>query len=388
MDLSLGRMQAALALTGSPNFPIIQVLGTNGKGSTSAYLASLAQAHGLKAGLYTSPHFISIKERIHTNAHQLADTDWLDAINELSTIAPDLLSDLTYFELLTILAVIIFRNAKVDVAIFEAGLGGQHDATTALGAHWHCFAPIAMDHANVLGPSLAAIAVDKAAAISRHGHVFSVRQYPIAMAALKSEAKHKNASLKICEPLPSATCLGLKGNTQFTNAGLALTCWRAFAAENNIMSKHGAEMTGLGHAFLPGRLQIVRHPVYGTPLILDGAHNPHAMLALLRQLPFEPQTIIFSALADKDWHVTLGMLTHKLPNAKVFIPQLGNSRAADAAEMTAWSGSNAKIFTGADSVGQAILAARGSVLLCGSLYLLAEFYKNYPQFLEQREANI
>lgn len=392
MDLSLRRMQTAVELAGGCNFPIIQVLGTNGKGSTSAFLASLAQAHGLVAGLYTSPHFVSIKERVLINGRQADDAAWLAAINELEARMPELLRQLTYFELLTVLAVFIFRQTGVQIAVFEAGLGGRHDATTALGADWHCFTPIAMDHANVLGPTLADIASDKAAAINTGAHVFTTKQYPQAMAILRKKAQLKQAGIMECAPLSDGPAPGLPGMTQFANAGLALACWRAFAHAHGIASSPAAEATGLARTFLPGRLQIVEHPLSGMPMILDGAHNAHAMQALLRQLPFEPETIIFSALADKDWHATLGMLLRKLPRAQIFMPQLDNSRAEDAGAMAAWAlragAATARTFSCAASVAEAAATVDNRALLCGSLYLLAEFYKIYPQFLGRQKDDI
>lgn len=386
VDLSLGRMRSGLTVTGKPVCHLIQVLGTNGKGSTSVFLASLAQAHGLKTGLYMSPHFVSAKERVLINGKQISDTEWLDAANELGSRAPDLLPQLTYFEFLTLIAVIIFRNEQTDIAIFEAGLGGAHDATTAINAKTHCYAPIAMDHAAVLGPTLAAIAQDKAAAITPASRVFSSRQYPDALNILREETTRKKASLAIAGPLPTDSSLGLGGQTQLANAGLALQCWRAIASDCGVKSKIELETLGLRKAFIPGRLQIIDSIGASSPILLDGAHNPHAMQSLVRQLPFTPSAIIFSALRDKNWQAGLGILLSSLPNSKLFIPQLDNERAENAHTLAAWSEKThfmrASVFEGPGSFYSALKSARGSVLICGSLYLLAEFYKLYPQYLE------
>lgn len=389
MDLSLTRMQAGMEAITRPDFPVIQVLGTNGKGSTCAFLESLARAHGLKTGLYTSPHFVSIRERIRVNGLPLSAGDWLAGANDLARQLPHLLAALTYFEFLTLLAVVLFKKAGVSIAVFEAGLGGAHDATTAVGARCHCFAPIAMDHVNVLGPALADIAKDKTGAISCGGRVFSVAQYPAAFEIIKDQTARKNAFLRLAEPVPKNIRLGLSGENQLANAGLALTCWQDLAAHLGVRIRQESVEAGLQGAFMPGRLQRVDALEKARPLLLDGAHNPHAMRALAAQLPFEPEYVIFSALADKDWRTSLGMLVSRLPDATFIVPQLENDRAADAGEIAQWAATAGarrwKVFAGNSSFTDALGACSGPTLVCGSLYLLAEFYSLYPQYLERQK---
>ena len=130
MDFDLKRLKRALTdlcLTALP-FPAVQIVGTNGKGSTAAMLESLANTHGLTTGLYTSPDFITPRERIRVNNKLLSPEKWTEIFNRMATKTD--LSQLTYFELLTIAAVLAFSEAHVDIAIFEAGLGGTYDATS------------------------------------------------------------------------------------------------------------------------------------------------------------------------------------------------------------------------------------------------------------------
>ena len=397
MDLSLNRMHRALGaldLT-RPPFTVVQILGTNGKGSTAAFLASLCMAHGCKTGLYTSPHFVSPEERIRVDGRPWPAESWTAHANEIMAAAPDL----TYFEFLTILALLLFREEKVDVAVLEAGLGGRHDATTAVPADLLCYAPIALDHRDVLGPTLTAIATDKAAAVRGPAPVCTAPQFPEAARCLEEAARAHKAMLFQAAPLPAASApgLGLAGPHQLVNAGLALAAWRHLAplldksADNAL-----AQAQGLAHAFLPGRLQSVPGTKASPPMLLDGAHNPHGMRALLRALDaagIRPAGAVFSCLGDKDWRTSALMLKHWLGAAPLFIPALDNPRAADPREVArACDGlppATATVFEGPRALPDALAAARRlegaglerPVLLTGSLYLLAEFFALFPHLL-------
>lgn len=402
MDMGLARMRDALEKLGltRPPFRVAQVLGSNGKGSTSTFLASLCAAHGRQCGLYTSPHFVSIRERIRINGRRLPEAEWTEAANILMAAQPS--PELTYFEFLTLLALIIFARRGVDAAILEAGLGGQHDATTAIDADLLCFAPIAMDHAAILGNSLAGIAGDKAGAIRSAAPVFSARQFPAAMAILKKKAAQMGASISFASkalPAPFPRERLLAGPHQDANAALALLGWRHLAPMLGV--DHGDRLRqekGLATAFIPGRLQMIG-PRAGRPaLVLDGGHNPHAMNALVQALdmacPGGPDAIIFSCLADKDWKNGLRILRRAWPQADYLLPQLGNERAADTALVARFvegCGGRALPVRGGIAVARALdlAAARladrkggGLVLVTGSLYLLADFYALCPQYLE------
>lgn len=380
IDLRLKRVSDALGALGlsAPPFPVIQVLGTNGKGSTCAFLASLARAAGLEVGLYTSPHFVSIKERVLVNGAQASDAAWLEAANKLRGLPQS--REMTYFECLTVLAAALFASQKVDLAIFEAGLGGRGDATSAIPAQIHCFAPVGVDHAAVIGPSLADIARDKADAIRAGARVFSAPQYPAAREVLIRAARARDAKLEFVEPLAKSVRLGLRGKFQLTNAALALAAWNAMKQFAISASRNE---DGLATAFLPGRMQEAR--LDNAAFILDGAHNPHAIQSLLSSLTERPKRAIFSALADKNWRDCLGpILRLQIP---VIIPQLGNARAARAAEIAAWAnavrpGSARESTDVATAVGICSMEG-GLTLACGSLYLLSEFFALHPQFLKR-----
>lgn len=405
MELGLGRIRRVLTALGleRPPFTVVQVLGTNGKGSTCAFLASLCAAHGVRTGLYTSPHFVTPEERIRVDGEPLPGDMWPELANAVMTAAGD--EHLTYFEFLTALALLAFREAGVEVAILEAGLGGRNDATTAVAADLLCFTPIAVDHAAVIGPTLAHIARDKAAAIRSRAPVCSAPQYPVAAAELEEAASRHGAEITVAAPLAPQWLarLGLAGRHQLVNAALALAAWHLLAPLlARCPDDAAAEEQGLGRAFLPGRLQRLPKTADHPALLLDGAHNPHGMQALLRAfglgdaagaraLP-QPSAIIFSCLGDKDWRSSAAMLRRHFPQTPVLVPALENPRAADAAEVAAFFGTlsaaPATPFSGKDSLGRALAKAAplctlpdAVALMTGSLYLLAEFFGRYPQHL-------
>ncbi len=402
MDLSLSRMDdalRALQLTQSP-FPVIQIVGTNGKGSTSTFLESLARAHNLRTGLFTSPHFVSPRERICLNGQPLAEKAWAGLATKVYTTAPQL----TYFEFLTVLAVLAFHEAQVDVAIIEAGLGGHYDATTALQRHALCLTPISMDHERVLGSTLLAIAADKAQAIGPHMPVFLGEQDPSVHDFVQKISQERQAPVQAVQHhlLPSSAVLGLHGAHQEHNAALALTAWQGLSQRYAWAYDEERIREGLRTAFIAGRLQSIACCEEQLPphLILDGAHNVHglqSLMAYVQNIPTKPSAIVFSCLADKDRQSMLTLL-QKLHALCDFCPFYvvdiqNNERALSLQEKTDLvreiACAKPTVFvaqelhhTLAEICTQLVQQEqRAPVLLCGSLYLLGEFYEKYPQYL-------
>jgi len=390
MDLSLERMRRALVLLEMkrPPFVVVQILGTNGKGSTATFLAALCQAHGCRCGLYTSPHFVSPLERILVDGMPLSETQWVRAANVLS----NRVRELTYFEWLTTLAALLFRENNVDVAILEAGLGGRYDATTALEADLLCYTPIAMDHRDVLGQTLRQIATDKAAAIRSDAPVVTAGQYPQAADCLAVAARKHNAPLHQARALTKNALLqpNLAGPHQLLNAGTALGAWLFLAPMlRREVDNIELQCRGLRRAFLPGRLQRLAACAEYPDMLLDGAHNPHGMKALLdalRDTDIRPSCAVFSCLADKDWRPSVVLLRHFLGNTPVFVPASQNPRAASAAVVASvYNSVTPQTAKPVADLSEALSVAGGSksgtacpVLLTGSLYLLAEFFILYP----------
>ncbi len=414
MNMGLDRMRGALEKLGLTRFPCpaIQVVGTNGKGSTATFLHSLALAHGFRAGLYTSPHFVSPTERIRMMRQFLPESAWPNLANRALEAEPDL----TYFELLTVMAALAFCDADPDLLIFEAGLGGRYDATSALPLDIACFVPIGLDHMHVLGPDVASIAADKADAL-REGMIGAVSapQEDDAWRALERKARMLDLPLydvsgtRTGHGLPSdlagvaaladSAPLGLYGPHQRTNAKTALAAWLLICRREGWKTDEKNIRKGLADAFIPGRLHYVDAQGMYPAFLLDGAHNAHGMAALsaallpggMSETGLAPSAVIFSCLADKKPEGLIPLLVNALesiaPGVPLFIPAIAdNPRAAQPKELARIAGNGAQPVS---SLREAIELARhsgrpGPVLLCGSLYLLAEFFTLFPHALRTR----
>ena len=279
-------MQAALADGGHPErrFAAVQVAGTNGKGSIATQLHCILLAAGWRCGIYRSPHLVSWCERIQLEAAWI-DPDtlradlgrWL-AIGQRHGLSP--------FELLTAAAFDRFAAEGLPLVVLEVGVGGRLDATTAhpqrpvVG-----FGPIGMDHCDLLGDNLAAIAREKAAVMAGARVAISGPQGPEVAQVLHQEAQRWNCSLRWVEPLASEAQggprLGLAGNLQRSNAAVAVAMAEALHALGWAISPQAIQR-GLAAARWPGRLE--RRQFRGFPLLLDGAHNPPGAQALRDEL--------------------------------------------------------------------------------------------------------
>lgn len=404
MDLTLERVREFGRRAGliRPPFAVAHVVGTNGKGSTCAFLDSLARAHGLRTGLYTSPHFLSFRERIRIGGRMLPEDGWTVLANRAMEIGGDL--GLTYFELLTCMAMLAFVEEGVELAVMEAGLGGRYDAVSAFETDLTLFTPLGLDHVSVLGSTLAEIAADKAEAMPRReGGALAVSgaQEPEAWAVLRATAERKAARLLEASwlaRLPDGVRLGLAGSHQHDNALLALAAWRLIAAALGREPDALAERYGLARAFIPGRLQRCAAIAGRCPgLILDGAHNEsglRALLAALDELHITPTALLFSCLKDKDL-ASMAPLAVRLTAGPILVTGLpGCERSRDPAEIAAvlalTSGSpkrprslgRIEIFSEPEAALIRAAPLGGPVLACGSLYLLAALYTKRPECLE------
>lgn len=421
MELGLERIGAVLdklRLRGL-SCPAVQVAGTNGKGSASTFLCSLARAHGHSAMLHSSPHFVSVRERVRLFkpggglwGETLPEERWLEAAGAVMRAGGE---TLTYFELITAMAAWLIRGEATRLAVLESGLGGAYDATTALDVDGTLFTPVALDHCAVLGSSIAEIARDKAGAMRPGRWAISAAQTPEARRVLLEAAREKNVELSFSDPaeLPEkfhdGMALGIKGDHQRGNAALALKAWRLICEKTHRAPCPDAEARGLAEARIPGRMQFIhpapRLPLPHPPLIVDGAHNAHGLSALglsLARQGIAPAAIIFNCMRDKDPAALLPHL-RAFSTGPVFVPEIaGNPRAMPAAELAGMIGLAA---SPARDIGEAIRKAALSMserlpeerdrdihecghplLICGSLYLLGEFFALYPQYLTKDSA--
>jgi dihydrofolate synthase / folylpolyglutamate synthase len=406
MRPGLAPIQTLLDAVGNPEsrMRLVQIGGTNGKGSASAMLAAMLRAAGVRTGLYTSPHLCSVRERIRVDGRCIAEDDVVDGVDALGTLFARL--DATVFEAITTLALDHFARAGVEVAVLEVGLGGRLDATTVGRPDVTALTRIDHDHQALLGDTLARIAWDKAHII-RSGVAVSARQDPEAEAPVVEraaavgvplllegrelgvsvrEASLDGQRLDLVGPdwrIEDARC-ALLGLHQSSNALVAVAAARVMGAGEAAIRR------GLAEVRWPGRFQVLP----GSPtVILDGAHNPggaRALAASLREyFPGRPVTFVLGISADKD---QAGILTPLLLLAERVVFTATNSpRAADPEtlrELARHLGPlPAERLAVAARPTDALALARTvspDALVCaaGSLFLLGEILADRPETLD------
>jgi dihydrofolate synthase/folylpolyglutamate synthase len=287
--LELDRVERCLERLGSPERSfavVVQVAGTNGKGSTAAMVESMLRAGGLVTGVFASPHLSRLTERFRVGGEELTPGELAEADRAVRAASGALGLELTFFEQLTVLAVVAFAARRVEAAVFEVGLGGRLDATTAIGAQVAAVTGVALDHEEHLGSALADIAREKAA-IFRAGQraVLGASGEPEAAPILVADARARSvASLAVVDEASIAAVpelLGLAGAHQRRNAACALAIADAVEAHLGRPLSDGARARGLALCRLPGRLeQIADAPL----VVVDGAHNPQAAATIAGEL--------------------------------------------------------------------------------------------------------
>ena len=407
MKLGLEAMHMALAELGNPEraTPALHVAGTNGKGSTCAFAEAALRAAGLRTGLYTSPHLTHFCERIRLGGEPITEARACELLEEIRSRVPWALGDpgLTFFEILTLMAFLAFR--EVDVMVIEVGLGGRLDATNVLEAPRACaIASLGLEHMQYLGPTLAHIAAEKAGIFKRGVPAVSAGQPIVAARVLQAKADELGIPLArpgrdyqfesrevrpFCYQGPRWTVrsiggagfagdgrsaearsiggsLALQGHHQRTNAALACALLEASLLPLTPRQVEQALMT----AQWPGRLERIASA--DGEVWVDGAHNPHAAAALARSLPQlacgRPVRLVFGALQDKDVAAMLRELAPHVSSVHYCAPD--SPRALPPDELTMIHPGQAH-----QSVEAALAAARreqGMILCCGSLYLVGE----------------
>src|SRR5689334_14272512 len=303
IKLGLRNTELLLAALDNPerSYLAVQIAGTNGKGSTAAMLDSICRAAGIRAGLYTSPHLVSMTERVRIAGADITPEDFARFATTVRSVAEDLVVRReiealpTFFEQVTAIALLAFREACVKVAILETGLGGRLDATTAANASIVGITSIAMDHEDYLGDTLASIAAEKAATIRPGVTAVIAQQQPEALRVLleRCEAVGVQPSLERNTDFSKQIRLGLRGRHQMENASVALRIAKALGISD------AAIITGLETVKHAGRLEVIP---FKPEFLLDGAHNPAGAQALrdyLDEYEHGPVTVIFGAMRDK-----------------------------------------------------------------------------------------
>ncbi|PTN31607.1 folylpolyglutamate synthase/dihydrofolate synthase family protein [Desulfonatronum sp. SC1] len=403
MRLGFERMREAarrLDMVRSPA-PLAQVVGTNGKGSTAFFLSRLAMEHGFSVGLFTSPHFLTLRERIRLNGFPASEERILTWANTVHPVCHDL--GLTYFETIALMAMVGFSAERVDLIVLEAGLGGRNDATSTWSPNLLLITPIGLDHDQIIGPGLENIARDKAGAIKPGTVVFSAPQAAVVRDVLEQEAAGQGVVVRTVNDItgmPSemraeiqawgAIAPALPGDHQRDNARLALAGWTSLALRHGWPMRPDACEHALTSRAWPGRLQrVTGTPEIPSEIILDGAHNPPALETLnaaLGKLAIRPGAVIFTCMRDKDL-AGMAPLVRQLTSGPIFVPELPTQpRSRPAREIVRELGPQAQAApdpaTALALASSLAAQADGPILVCGSLYLLAEIYALHPKWLD------
>ena len=373
MRLGLEPMRAACARFGHPEraFEAVHVAGTNGKGSVCAMTDAIARADGRRVGLYTSPHLCRFAERIQIDGAPVPD-DMLAAI--LDKVLADE-AQLSFFEAATLAAFLAFREARVDVAVLEVGLGGRLDATNVIPSpRAAAVTRIALDHTETLGPTLEAIAREKAAIAKPGVELLLGPMSEGVRAAIDEVARRSGATTRAIEDDAEATSfagnarVGLAGAHQRSNAAIA------YALGARIGASVRAREEGIANVRWPARLEQIETP--GGPVLLDGAHNPDGVAALARHLaataPGPAKTaVVFGTLQDKAWPEMIDLLA-PLASVRVYATPSGRAATDPRTIALRHAGSVAPTVSDAYDTARRAIGKDGLVVVCGSIHLVGE----------------
>ena len=340
----LERIRVLMSLLENPqdDYPIIHVTGTNGKGSTIAMLSSLFVHHGQKVGAFVSPHLIDYTDRFLINGEAMSEEDF-EIVGNLVRQAEEKLIDeyepLSFFEIMTAMALVYFSRKKVGVALLEVGIGGLLDTTNIVHSTMSVITSIGMDHEEMLGNTLEEIAIQKTGIFKQNQAVVlgNLPTEALKVAEIVGKAYNcdihqferefriesfekglvfTNTDTQIHIPL-----LNLKGKYQLENAAVALECFLRFEEKLQLPIELSAIQESFQTVTWPGRMEVVHQ---SPTVILDGAHNVHALKRFVEMVKQHgeleaQQTILFSALKRKHYKEMVDYLRKELPEARLVV---------------------------------------------------------------------
>ncbi|HEM4553040.1 TPA: bifunctional folylpolyglutamate synthase/dihydrofolate synthase [Streptococcus suis] len=380
------KIEYALELLGNPQFavPVIHVAGTNGKGSTIAFMRQLFQTHGLRVGSFVSPHMVSVHDRICIDSQPISDHDfqhYLQKVYDLEQEVATRYEPFRYFEVMVLIMFLYFEAQQPDVALVEVGIGGLLDTTNVVAPTLSVITSIGMDHQDLLGSTLGEIAEQKAGIIKENVPVVLGPLCPETTAICRHIAQDKQASVyqfgqeftykagqfSNADLELSELVLGLAGHHQEENAAVALQTFLLYMTNIQKDIQPQLIQQALAQTSWPGRLELVAQE---PKIYLDGAHNVPAIERLIEfiQVQEEPVTILFSALRRKDFQEMLELLDEKLPHTALVLTSFAydgalseeNRQGRDYVEnyrqfIEAWQSSK-----------------QGILIVTGSLYFISE----------------
>ena len=340
----LDRMRVLMSLLGNPqeDYPIIHVTGTNGKGSTVAMLSSLFVHHGQKVGAFVSPHLIDYTDRFLINGNIMPEEEFEivgNLVQQAETTLIDEYEPLSFFEIMTAMALVYFSRKKVEVALLEVGIGGLLDTTNIVHSTMSVITSIGMDHEEMLGNTLEEITIQKTGIFKRNQAVILGNLPTEALQIAEVVGKAYNCDLHTferefkIEPFEDGfiftnadtrihiSYLNLKGKYQLENAAVALECFLQFEKKFYLPINQSAIQESFQLVTWPGRMEVVDQ---SPKVILDGAHNIHALKRFVETVKQYGETgvqhtILFSALKRKHYKEMVDYLRKELPEVRVVL---------------------------------------------------------------------
>ena len=383
----LERMRQAISLLDHPeeNYPIIHVTGTNGKGSSIAFMSQLFAEHKKKVGTFTSPHMVSIYDRICVNHKPISDKDFVRIGRRIQAMERQLLrtqDSLSYFEILTLIALLYFEEEQVDVALIEVGIGGLLDATNVVIGDVAVVTSVGLDHQETLGDSIVAIAEQKAGIFKKKERavigplaeearrVCELRADELGVVLYEHgrDFSFSKGQFSNQDKMIVGLQLGLKGTYQEENAAVALQSFLLFMKQQNWQPQVKWIRKALQETHWAGRLEYFERGIY-----LDGAHNLPALSRLvefIRQQGQKEIFLLFGALKRKNYQGMLSYLQQELPHVQLLVTTFEDDGAANEQDFT----NGLYIASYQDFIEQFIKSANDNQLLfvTGSLYFIAE----------------
>ena len=389
----IDRIRILLDRLGNPerSFSSIHVVGTNGKGSTSAFLSSILSNSGYRTALFTSPHLVNFNERFRIDGTEINSNQLAILLERVLAIAPE---ESTFFEIVTALGALCFAEERVDIAVMEAGMGGRSDATAAFPGLMTLITPISLDHCDYLGKTIEDIAREKSAIAEPATPVISALQPDQVQSIIASNCSSANSPFYAAETDFKADwndhglldyngidikltdlVLGIPGGYQSGNAALALAAAETLSNLGFRISQETMR-SGLAAGRWPGRMELIP----GQPrLLLDGAHNPAGAVALAESLgsyKYNRILLVTGIMADKDGKEIIAPLAGIVSKAYCVTPDI--DRAMDdrkLAEITIELGIESvpcgNVANGI-SVAKSEAYADDLILICGSLFTVGE----------------
>lgn len=398
----LDRMRALMSLLGNPqeDYPIIHVTGTNGKGSTIAILSSLFVHHGQKVGAFVSPHLIDYTDRFLINGNIMPEEEFEivgNLVQQAETKLIDEYEPLSFFEIMTAMALVYFSRKKVEVALLEVGIGGLLDTTNIVHSTMSVITSIGMDHEEMLGNTLEEIAIQKTGIFKQNQAVILGKLPTEALKVAEVVGKAYNCDLHTferefkIEPYEEGLIfkrsdfqihiphLNLKGKYQLENAAVALECFLRFEEKFQLPIELSAIQESFQTVTWPGRMEVVHQR---PTVILDGAHNIHALKRFVETVKqhgeLEAQhTILFSALKRKHYIEMVDYLRKELPEVRLVVTTF---EYAGAIEKTDYPSSEIEFVENAQQFIENYInrtSDEETLWITGSLYFISFMRKSF-----------